>query len=79
MTAPRKRLTGVAACAPLGALYGACVNGLFDKVEKGGCAREFEAFKRCLTQVWKHFVGGGGSHGPMLMTFPCRAIQHRKL
>ncbi|KAI8834799.1 hypothetical protein BJ741DRAFT_609201 [Chytriomyces cf. hyalinus JEL632] len=46
----RKRLTGVAACAPLGAMYGACVNGLFDKVEKGSCAQQFLAFKKCLQQ-----------------------------
>ncbi|TPX76909.1 hypothetical protein CcCBS67573_g01812 [Chytriomyces confervae] len=32
-------------------MYGACVNGLFDKVEKGSCAQQFLAFKKCLQQV----------------------------
>ncbi|ORY48277.1 hypothetical protein BCR33DRAFT_63454 [Rhizoclosmatium globosum] len=50
MSQPRKRLGQVAACAPLGALYGACVNNLFDKVEFGACQKQFEAFKKCLQQ-----------------------------
>ncbi|BGP17517.1 hypothetical protein JCM10213v2_005550 [Rhodosporidiobolus nylandii] len=42
-----------AKCAEQGTLYGKCIGARYQDVERGMCAKEFEAFRACLVQAMK--------------------------
>lgn len=43
-----KLAKSVAACRAQAAAYGSCVKAVFPDVDKGACAREFEAMQKCF-------------------------------
>ncbi|CAO1623346.1 unnamed protein product [Sympodiomycopsis kandeliae] len=50
-TSPIKNLAkATAQCSQESRVYGACILANYEAVEKDMCKREFEVFKKCVTQ-----------------------------